>query len=122
MVETIADAAKEVSSRYSQYKNKLRKDPNKKNKNIFIGILEDVYNKYGRKLGYSDLSDFKSIIVQYMNLLKKRRKIGSNIPDSEEVEFWHESQRKPAYHPKEGDGEIFTQDQVRCFDLNSESY
>lgn len=127
MYKTDEEFVLELNRRYSIYLSKHRNRPrfNRGEENPYLKILEALYLEDGVDSDYTNLSDFKSSIIRCKYNMKKIRKAEraeKAIADPEEVEFWHVAHRKPEFHPQEGDGEIFTMDQVRRFGLNPESY
>ena len=120
----------ELNRRYSIYLSKHKNRPrfNRGEKNPYLKILETLYSEDGKDSGYTDVSSFKSNIIRCKYNMKKARTAERTIKadvtsehDSEE-EFWETAHMKPEYHPREGDGEIYTMDQINRYNLNPESY
>lgn len=111
MVETLADVAQELSSRYGAIKNFLKKG---EKSDVFLAILKRLFYEYGEYFGFEEdeLSAFKSEVIQAKNNLKQKgKRVIKNVRNPRKY-----------FRPKEGDGEIFTSWQVEAYGLNPDSY
>lgn len=109
MDTTIADLAVELNKRYSQFLEFKLSDFEKGEKGkIFIGILKNLFDIYGERLGYSDFSDFKRDVVVAKNNLRKNK--------------FKKVKKPKTKKPNEGSGQIFTEYQIENLGLNPDSY
>jgi len=124
MVNSIADIAEELMSKYSSSKDKIKG----KKKDIFNSILENLFYKYGEFFGYSDIHAFKSVVVRAKNAHRKHKnnissKVKPSLEKHPESKFWEDYVNlKSFFHPREGDGAIFTEYQIEALGLNPDSY
>lgn len=128
MVTTLVDVAQELNWSYFQAKRNNLKST--KDKSIFVEILKNLFEMYGNYFGYDNsqqgLSNFKSDVIRIKNRLKKEKEKVKKAfcyrhPDLDE-RFWRVVEMSPIFRFKEGDGEIFTQQQVEFLELNQDSY
>lgn len=123
MAETLVDIVRELNESY--FKAKRNKIENKE-KNLFLGILKNLFEIYGVSFGYENskigLSNFKSDLIRVKNRLKKAKADFKEKHNEAIEDFWKTVQLEPNYHPREGDGEIFTRWQVENLELNPDSY
>ena len=83
----------------------------KKGKDIFSGIIADLFSKYGERLGYSDINLFQSdLIITKSNMRKTKKSVIKNC-------F-----RKIFFGDGEGDGQGFTKSQIEKYGLDGDSY
>lgn len=109
-VNSIKDVALEFNILYSQSKRRGEK-------NNFIPIIKVLFEKYSGKLGYSNIHDFKSDVVQAKNAFNKR--IFNSFYKINAIRNNHLNPSKGA---SEGSGRDFVEQQIQEFNLNSDSY
>ncbi len=122
--KTLVDVAEELNAGYFEAKKHLMK--NSKDRNIFIEILQSLFDIYGEYFGYPHtvvgFSLFKSDIIRIKNRIKKTKKLVVKKTKKIKEEFWYMVELEPVYHPREGDGEIFTSWQIANLNLDPDSY
>ena len=124
-VETFTDVAREFNRLYSNYlllKNNRFKKGEKSKK--FLSIFKSLFEKYGERFGYSNLSDFKSDVIIAKNNLKKDKNIitKNTILEPFSLSPILFSKKVLLFQPNEGSGGAFTEWQIANLGLNSDSY
>jgi len=117
MIETINDVAVELIKLYRE--NLVKKENFKRGEKskIFLDIFKILFERYGKHLGYSSISDFKSDVMQVKNNLKSGNKISNTSSPS-----FSSHSNFSFFEPNEGSGEIFTDWQIENLNLNPDSY
>ena len=122
--KTLVDVAEELNQGY--FEAKRHHLEGNKDRNIFIEILKSLFDIYGDYFGYPHTSVgfslFKSDIVRIKNRVKKTKNLAVKKTKKIKDEFWEMVELEPIYHPREGDGEIFTIWQIANLNLNPDSY
>ena len=126
-MKTVGEIAIELSLLYREVmENKVGLFEKGEKGKIFQMIIDNLFEKYAQHLGYSHNQDgkhaFKSDVINAKNNIKKQKqKIYSNL-------YCDEYEIVSLFSPVsteligEGDGEIFTLNQINEFGLNPESY
>jgi len=121
MITTLTDVAQELNVSYFRAKRS-----NLKSNNIFIAILNHLFEVYGEHFGYSrsQFPLFKGDILEIRKRLKKSEKIARGENDYIKKEsFWRKAKMmETVFNPQEGDGEIFTDKQIDRDNLDRDQY
>lgn len=139
MEATYADVARELTKRYSAIKDTLKKGE----KDIrFLLIVKKLFEEFGEYFGFEldELSEFQKAIINARNngyrtkansqkakvmpknkikRIKQKTQFNSKIKkvEFEQDEFYF--YKKGKYKPKEGEGLIYTIDEVERYGLNN---
>lgn len=102
---------------------------------FFKKRVKELFDKYHERMKYRDDKAGESLFLHNINFFKnsnpKKRKRTRRIQQVKENffgmktsirSFWDGVGLKSFYHPREGDGEIYTDWQIRNLDLNPNSY
>ena len=109
---------RDFNSLYREFLNKKQNFGKGEKGQKYLEILKYLFLKYGRFLGYLDLSSFRRDFVDFKKNIKKNK---NDIYTENDIKEIFSEINKESY-PKEGDGEIFTISQIENFGLNPDSY
>ncbi len=118
------DIVRELRKRYQ---NKKHLYPKGKKGEFWNKICVSLFEKYGERFGYKNLSNFKSdlkqslTILQKNNGLKKVKKENIENPQEEYHKYFKYGKRFRGFLGREG-YTSFTQMQIRDLGLNPDSY
>lgn len=135
---TYADVARELTKRYRAIKNTLKKG---EKDTRFLLIVESLFEEFGEYFGFEfdELSEFQKAIINarnngYKTKANNRKVMKNKITDTKKMKFNSEIKKvkfeqdnfyffkKGTHRTTEGDGLIFTLQQVENLGLNPDSY
>ena len=113
-VEEFVDVVKELRRKYQANKNKVVRG---KRGELWLGICQNLFEKYGERFGYNDIHLFKRDLKRSQLILRVIEKRGTERDLIEEDEIIKNSN----FGYGEG-STTFTPWQIRILGLNPDSY